>query len=76
MGYIKSHSNYVIKEKHQLTNDGTIFERDMATVGGLNKFASGQVPIYQSSNFIITINNELTQTKDYSNDEWEKNASS
>lgn len=73
MAYIKSHSNYVIKEKHQLTNDGTIFERDIATVGGLNRFATDQVPIYQNGNFIITVNNELSQTKDYNSGKWEKN---
>ena len=77
MAYIKSHSNYVIKDKHQLTNDGTILERDIATIGGLNKFALGQTPIYASGNFIITINNEGTSTKNYGSEnvfeEWTLN---
>ena len=72
MAYIKSHSNYVIKDKHQLTNNGTILERDIATVGGLNKFALGQVPIYSSGNFIITINNDNTVTKNYDGNKWDK----
>ena len=55
MAYIKSHSNYVLKTKHQLTKDGTVWERDMTTIGGLNQYAKGQVPIYKSGNFIITV---------------------
>lgn len=74
MGYIKSHSNYVIKKNHQLVNDGKIYERDITTIGGLNQFAKGQVPIYQSGNFIITINNDSSFTKDYTNNNWEKNS--
>ena len=76
MGYIKSHSNYVIKKHHQLTNDGTIYERDITTIGGLNQFAKGQTPIYQSGNFIITVNNDSSFVKDYSNNRWVKNSSS
>lgn len=72
MAYIKSHSNYVIKDKHQLTNNGVILERDIATVGGLNKFALGQVPIYSSGNFIITINNDKSLTKNYDGSKWDK----
>lgn len=63
MGYIKSHSNYVLKSRHQLTNDGTILERDITTIGGLNQFSKGQVPIYKSSNFIITVNDSDTDRK-------------
>lgn len=76
MGYIKSYSNYVIKKRHQLTNDGTIYERDITTIGGLNQFAKGQTPIYQSGNFIITVNNDSSYVKDYSNNNWLKNSSS
>lgn len=76
MGYIKSHSNYVIKKHHQLTNDGTIYERDITTIGGLNQFAKGQTPIYQSGNFIITVNNESSFVKDYSSNNWVKNSNS
>ena len=76
MGYIKSHSNYVIKKHHQLTNDGTIYERDITTIGGLNQFAKGQTPIYQSGNFIITVNNDSSFVKDYSNNRWVKNSNS
>ena len=39
--YIKSHSNYVLKKKHQEVNNGDIYERDITTIGGLNQFAPG-----------------------------------
>ena len=73
MGYIKSHSNYVIKKRHQDTNDGTIFERDITTIGGINRFSKGQLPIYNSGNFIITARETNKTSKDYSNDNWFKN---
>ena len=67
MGYIKSHSNYVIKKRHQDTNDGTIFERDITTIGGINRFSKGQLPIYNSGNFIITARETNKTSNDYSN---------
>lgn len=76
--YIKSYSNYVLKKKHQTINDGTVYERDMTTIGGLNQFAPGQIPKYQSGNFIITVNNDNNSNKSFlKNDEgWEKNGES
>lgn len=73
MPYIKSHSNYVLKKEHQLTNDGKIYERDITTIGGLDNFSKGQVPIYRSGNFVITVRNEPSIVKDFSDNEWEKN---
>lgn len=73
MRYIKSHSNYVLKTRHKLTNDGTIYERDITTIGGRNQFAPGQVPIYKSGNFVITINNTESNVNDYVNTSWHSN---
>ena len=75
MAYIKSYSNYVLKRKHQDINSGSIYERDITTIGGLNQFAKGQVPIYKSSNFIITVNNESKISRNHLNKGWEKNGS-
>ena len=72
MGYIKSHSNYVIQKKHQDTNGGNIFERDITTIGGVNRFSKGQLPIYNSGNFIITARETSTISKDYSDGNWLK----
>ena len=68
--YIKSNSNYVLKKKHQNINGGIVYERDMTTIGGLDQFAKGQVPIYKSSNFIITVNNEHSPSRDFANVGW------
>jgi len=75
MPLIKSHSNYVLKSKHQTINDGTIWERDITTIGGLNQFAPGQTPIYQSSNFIITVRDDRRISNQYNTKKWEKGIS-
>lgn len=69
--YIKSHSNYVVAKKHQDINDGVVYERDITTIGGLDQFAKGQRPIYKSSNFIITVNNENEAPRDISLNRWQ-----
>jgi hypothetical protein len=71
--YIKSHSNYVLRKKHQTANKGTIFERDITTIGGRDNFAPGQVPVYKSGNFVITINNDNNHVKNHETVGWEKN---
>ena len=66
--FIKSYSNYVLKNKHQDVNNGYILERDITTIGGVDQFAKGQIPIYKSSNFIITVNNEIAPKRDLIDD--------
>ena len=68
--FIKSHSNYVLKKKHQDINSGTIFERDITTIGGLDQFSKGRTPIYKSSNFIITVNNEVSPSREMTSSNW------
>ena len=72
MPLIKSHSNYVLKKKHQLVTDGTIYERDITTIGAVNQFAPGQIPIYRSGNFIITVRDDRRGTNQYNTKKWEK----
>ena len=74
--YIKSHSNYVLKSFHQSINDGTIYERDITTIGGVGNFPSSQVPIYRSNNFIITVRNDSGISNQYNTKEWNKNSTS
>lgn len=75
--YIKSHSNYVLKSKHQTLADGsTIFERDITTIGGLNQFAPGQTPIYRSNNFIITVRDDGGISNQYNRKKWTQNTKS
>ena len=75
MPLIKSHSNYVLKSRHQSIGDGTIWERDITTIGGVNQFAPGQTPIYSSGNFIISVRNEKNETNQYNTAKWEKSTS-
>ena len=73
MPYTKSYSNYVLKTKHQNSNKGTIYERDITTIGGRDQFAKGQIPIYKSGNFVITINNGREFYKKINPSEWYRN---
>ena len=73
--FVKSYSNYVLKSKHQETNNGVIYERDITTIGGRDRFSKGQVPIYRSGNFVITVNNDNTIHKKTTSQEWESNES-
>lgn len=75
MAFIKSHSNYVLKKKHQTISDGTIWERDITTIGGVNQFSPGQVPIYKSSNFIITVRNDGKIANQFNQTKWKENES-
>ena len=75
MAFIKSHSNYILKKKHQNISDGTIWERDITTIGGVNQFAPGQTPIYKSSNFIITVRNDGKIANQYNQTKWKENES-
>lgn len=68
--FIKSHSNYVLKSKHQLVNDGTIWERDITTIGGVNQFSPSQTPIYRSGNFIITVRDDTKKSNQYNTTKW------
>lgn len=57
MDFIKTKSSYVKRKKHSETKDGTIFERDITTLGGLNLLSPNQTSIYTSGNFIISVDN-------------------
>ena len=74
--YIKSHSNYVIKKRHQDVSDGRIWERDITTIGSVNQFSPSQVPIYKSSNFIITVRDDGRASNQYNSTKWESNGDS
>lgn len=75
MALVKSHSNYVLKKKHQNISDGTVYERDITTIGGLNQFSSSVTPIYKSGNFIITVRNDGRSSNEYNTTKFETNDS-
>lgn len=74
--YIKSHSNYRLRTKHQDVNNGTVLERDISTVGGINTFATGQSTVYSSGNFIMTVNNSGGPSRHIQKKEWLPNSES
>ena len=76
MPYIKSHSNWVLQSKHQDVKDGTIYERDITTIGGIGNFNGNQTPIYRSNNFIVTVNNDGKSSNQYNTDKWKENETS
>lgn len=53
-----------------MVSDGTIWERDITTIGGVNQFAPGQIPIFRDNNFIITIRNDGSIAKQYNSSDW------
>ena len=71
MALIKSYGNYVIRQKHQTTNNGTIFERDYATIGGISEGFDDN--LHSQGTFVFEVNNENTVTKIYNTNEWFQN---
>lgn len=69
--YVKSVSNYVIQEKHQTTNKGDIFERDITTISGRNFYNKNLRPVYNSGNFIIVSSSESSAQRPPIDTEWE-----
>lgn len=74
--FIKSSSGYILGKRHQVTSAGTIYERDWVTIGGTDKFVPGQTPVYNSTNFKITVNNTAGARRKTKHGTWRKNASS
>ena len=66
----KSHSNYILRRKRQLTSKGALYERDWMTVSELDGFAPGTLPVYASGNFKMTVNNDRGGKKKYSFSNW------
>lgn len=66
----RSHSNYIIRRKRQLTSKGGIYERDWMTVSEMDGFAPGSVPVYASGNFKLTVNPTPGKRKKYSFADW------
>ena len=73
MDFIKTKSSYVERKKHSETKDGTIFERDITTLGGLNLFSFTQTPIYTSGNLIISVDNTVPSQRKIEKNSWVSN---
>jgi hypothetical protein len=71
--YIKTHSNYVIKESHKLTNIGAVYERDFMTIADLNTYSPENVPAYSLNGFKMAVNNTISRKKKHHYAKWLKN---
>lgn len=68
--YSKSNSNYILAKKHQDTTQGTIWERDWVTTGGVNRIEPGKRPYFGDSNFLFTENALPVYKKKRKNGKW------
>jgi hypothetical protein len=71
--FIKSRSNYVIRELHQSTNVGNIYERDFMTISDLNSYSPGSLPVYGLNGFKMVINDGINLKKKHHYGNWVKN---
>ena len=71
--FIKTRSNYVIKELHQATNIGNIYERDFMTISDLNSYAPGSLPAYGLNGFKMVVNDGINLKKKHHYGNWVKN---
>jgi hypothetical protein len=53
--FIRTNSNYVLKEIHQTTNIGNIYERNWMTISDLNSYAQGSLPAYGLNGFKMAV---------------------
>lgn len=70
---IKSHSNFIIRRKAQLSSLGPIYERDWMSVSEMDGFAPEAVPVYQSGTFKMTINPTRKPRRKQTYGVWVKN---
>lgn len=68
--FIKTRSNYVLKDLHQKTNDGAIYERDYLTISGLDGMSPIEEQTYGVSNFKFVVRSGINQQKKHTNGRW------
>ena len=73
--YIKSRSNYTIKQLHQSTNIGNVYERDFMTISELNSYAPGSLPAYGLNGFKMVVDDGINLKKKHQYGSWLKNES-
>lgn len=68
--YIKSKSNYVLRNQHQVTKHGTVFERDFMTISGSEGMSPNEEQFYRSSNFKFAVRPGVNENRKQYNDDW------
>ena len=70
---IKSKSNFTLKRMHQSGSYGTIYERDYLTIANTGAAPEGQIPIYNSPSFKLSVRKGLNGQKKYKYSNWLNN---
>lgn len=73
--FIKTKSNYVIKDLHRSTNIGNIYERDFMTIESMNTYVPGSTPTYSLGGFKMLVNDGVSLKKKHRYGSWLKNES-
>lgn len=68
--FIKTKSNYVIRDKHQVVTDGTVFERDFMTISGSDGVSPDEEQYYRSSNFKFVVRSGINRQRKHTNGSW------
>ena len=68
--YKITHSNYVLRKRHQSVSGGTVYERDFMTTTNLGQWDSGSIP-YGESNFRFVYRPTSNSKKAPTNLQWE-----
>lgn len=69
----KSKSNFTLRRLHQSGSYGNIYERDYTTIVNSLENPGGQIPIYNSPSFKLTVRAGLNKQKKYSMGRWVNN---
>ena len=72
----KSKGNFTIKRLHQSGSYGNIYERDYTTISNTSAIPSGQIPIYASPSFKLSIRGNINKQKKYRYSNWVNNPQS
>ena len=69
----KSKSNFTLKRLHQSGNYGNIYERDYITISNTGAYPEGQIPVYNSPSFKLSVRGGYNGQKKYKYGEWIEN---
>ena len=72
----KSKSNFTLRRLHQSGDYGNIYERDYTTIVNSTPITNGQIPIYNSPSFKLSVSSGLNVTKKYTHGNWLSNPNS
>ena len=72
----KSKTNFSIRRLHQSGNYGNIYERDYTTIVNSVSKPDGQIPIYNSPSFKLSVRAGFNGQKKYSYGKWVENPKS